>query len=71
MSDPAPHPDIPSRAERAALNNALLATGAETGFWDDNGRPAPWPNDIDEWQPATDNPQHRTRSPDPETRSIT
>jgi hypothetical protein len=43
--------DFPSPAERAALNAALFATGAETGFWDDNGRPAPWPDDIDEWTP--------------------
>ena len=23
------------------------------GFWDDQGRPAPWPNDIEQWQPTT------------------
>jgi hypothetical protein len=34
---------------------ALLA-GHETGFWDEHGRPAPWPDDIDEWRPATDEP---------------
>ncbi|MGN9806826.1 hypothetical protein [Micromonospora sp. L32] len=52
MSDPT----IPTPAERAALNAALLATGTETGFWDDTGRPAPWPDDIDEWTPATEQP---------------
>ena len=31
---------------------ALLAAGHETGFWDDHGLPAPWPDDIDEWRPA-------------------
>jgi hypothetical protein len=41
---------IPDPAERAALNAALHATGAGTGFWDDHGRPAPWPADIDEWR---------------------
>jgi hypothetical protein len=30
------------------LNAALLATDTETGFWDDNGRPAPWPDDIED-----------------------
>ena len=52
MSDPT----IPTPAERAALNAALLATGTETGFWDDTGRPAPWPDDIGEWTPATEHP---------------
>jgi hypothetical protein len=42
---------IPEPANRAALNTALTATGTETGFWDDHGRPAPWPDDIDQWQP--------------------
>ena len=30
----------------------LLAAGQETGFWDDQGNPAPWPDDIDEWTPT-------------------
>ena len=34
----------------------LLALGYETGFWDDHGRPAPWPDDIDEWSPTTHEP---------------
>jgi hypothetical protein len=54
MTNATPHPSIPTRAEREARNAALFATGAETGFWDDNGRPAPWPDDFDEWTPATD-----------------
>jgi hypothetical protein len=53
MTDPADPPPPPDSAERAALNAALLAAGVETGFWDDRGRPAPWPDDIDEWTPAT------------------
>jgi hypothetical protein len=44
---------IPARADRDALNAALFANGAETGFWDDQGRPAPWPDDIDQWRPET------------------
>jgi hypothetical protein len=35
---------------------ALPAAGDETGFWDDQGRPAPWPDDFDEWRPVTDKP---------------
>jgi hypothetical protein len=53
MIDPPSHPEIPTSDERAALNAALFATGTETGFWDDQGRPAPWPDDIDEWRPET------------------
>ena len=50
------HAWIPDRATRAELNAALLATGADTGFWDETGRPAPWPDDIDEWRPSTNEP---------------
>jgi hypothetical protein len=46
---PTPGFDVPERAERERLNAALHATNAETGFWDDNGRPAPWPDDIEDW----------------------
>ena len=53
MTGPKPHPEIPGPADRQARNAALAATGADTGFWDDHGRPAPWPDDIDEWTPAT------------------
>ncbi len=41
-----PEPD-----ERAARNAALLADNIETGFWNDQGRPAPRPGDIDDWTP--------------------
>lgn len=53
MTCPTPHPEIPDPADRAARNAALHATGADTGFWDDQGRPAPWPDDIDEWTTGT------------------
>lgn len=26
---------------------ALLAAGEEPGWWDDHGRPAPWPEDFE------------------------
>lgn len=44
---------IPGPVERAALNAALRSTGTETGFWDEHGTPAPWPDDIDDWRPVT------------------
>jgi hypothetical protein len=50
---PTPPAPIPSPAQRAALNRQLHATGHDTGFWDDHGRPAPWPEDIEEWRPST------------------
>jgi hypothetical protein len=31
----------------------LLHDGHETGFWNEHGQPAPWPDDIDEWRPQT------------------
>ncbi len=42
-------------------DRAQLDVGAETGFWDDNGRPAPCPDDIDEWRPVS----HLPISPKP------
>ena len=34
----------------------FLVAGEETGWWDDRGRPAPWPEDFDDpgggWVPA-------------------
>jgi hypothetical protein len=54
MTDPISQ--IPGPADRAVLNAALHATGAETGFWDEQGRPAPWPDDIHEWRPAAGEP---------------
>jgi hypothetical protein len=33
---------------------AMLTAGDETGWWDENGQPAPWPEDFpDGWQPST------------------
>lgn len=50
------HDTIPDPAERAAANQALHTTGTETGFFDADGRPAPWPDDIDDWAPDTARP---------------
>jgi len=59
MTHPTGDPAIPDPAERKKLNAALLADNIETGFWDDQGRPAPWPDDIDQWQPETGEPTTR------------
>jgi hypothetical protein len=56
------HAWIPDSDARAALNAELLATGHDSGFWDDNGGPAPWPDDIEEWSPSTREPV--THQPD-------
>jgi hypothetical protein len=36
---------------------ATLAAGGNTGWWDDHGLPAPWPDDFfdpdTDWRPAT------------------
>lgn len=51
---------IPDPTERERLNKRLLTHGEETGWWDERGVPAPWPDDIDTW-PAilhTDPAQH-------------
>ncbi len=47
---------IPDPDERAALNAALHKDGTPTGWWGDHGRPAPWPNDIDQYRPVTGEP---------------
>jgi hypothetical protein len=56
MSDPTPHFAIPDPDQRARRNADLLDHGIETGFWDENGIPAPWPDDIDEWRPVIYDP---------------
>ena len=48
---------IPDPNERAVLNAQLHAGTSESGFWDEHGRPAPWPVDIDEWTPSTSTPE--------------
>ncbi|NMO57908.1 hypothetical protein HH310_42965 [Actinoplanes sp. TBRC 11911] len=62
MTDLTGEPAIPDPAERAQRNAALLADNIETGWWDNHGRPAPWPDDIDQWQPVTGEPT--TKKPD-------
>jgi hypothetical protein len=52
---------VPGPDERAALNAALRTHGTETGFWDDHGVPAPWPDDIDDWTPLI----HPPTTPEP------
>jgi len=59
MTQPTGDPAIPDPAERATLNAALLTNNIETGFYDEHGRPAPWPDDIDQWQPYNGHPTTR------------
>lgn len=44
-------------ADQRARDLALLAVGGITGWWDDQGRPAPWPDDFfdpdSDWRPDT------------------
>jgi hypothetical protein len=47
---------IPDPNERTALNDALHEDGTPTGWWDDHGQPAPWPDDIDQYKPVTGEP---------------
>lgn len=55
---------IPDATERARLNRAFHRHGAWTGWHDEHGNVAPWPDDIDDWRPAhTINPTPHT--PDP------
>jgi hypothetical protein len=52
----APGAWIPDPEQRAELNAALRKHGTPTGFWNDRGEVAPWPDDIDEWRPSTTEP---------------
>lgn len=56
MTHPTGNPATPDPAERATRNAALLTDNIETGFFDDHGRPAPWPDDIDDWRPTSSEP---------------
>ena len=39
---------------------AILAAGGHTGWWDEHGHPAPWPDDFfdpdTDWRPAITDP---------------
>jgi hypothetical protein len=47
---------LPDAAERTRLNAGLLAHGHDSGFWDEHGVLALWPDDIEEWRPSTSEP---------------
>ena len=67
MSLPKPH------ASSLARDLALLTAGYDTGWWDEHGRPAPWPEDFwladgtinPEWQ--QDGSPGREEEPEPPT----
>jgi hypothetical protein len=54
----------PAHAHARTRQNdvAILAAGHETGWWDDNGRPAPWPDDFGDAAAGRSN--GNTRGPD-------
>ena len=49
----------PSQRDRDLV---ILAAGGDTGWWDEHGSPAPWPDDFfdsdTEWRPDTNDPSH-------------
>ena len=47
---------------RAEYQRALAA-GYETGWWDDNGIPAPWPDDFTNHDPDHDQPEQEGDEP--------
>ncbi len=60
------HPN-PSRRDR---DLALLAAADETGWWDEHGRPAPWPEDF--WlADGTINPDWQQNNPNPKEEPAT
>jgi hypothetical protein len=49
------HPDLPDDDEVAAINADFRAGRIDfTGFHDNLGRPAPWPDDLDDWSPSSE-----------------
>jgi hypothetical protein len=51
------HPDLPDDDEAAAINADFAAGRIDyTGFFNDAGEPAPWPDDLDHWQPEKGEP---------------
>lgn len=51
--------DIYGPGHSPADYQRALAAGHETGWWNEHGDPAPWPEDHHEWPPApiiTDQP---------------
>lgn len=56
---------VPGRSREEDL--ALLAAGYETGWWDDNGVPAPWPEDFFDpdsgWHPTASEEEPLTPQP--------
>ena len=50
-------------------DHARLAAGNETGWWNEHGHPAPWPDDFfnpdTEWRPDTNPPTDQKPSEPP------
>jgi hypothetical protein len=50
----------PTNNTRHEQDLEILAAGGYTGWWDENGNPAPWPDDFSitntDWRPETSTP---------------
>ena len=48
----------PTKNTRHKQDLAILAAGGYTGWWDETGQPAPFPDDFfdTDWRPATNAP---------------
>lgn len=50
----------PTKNTQHQQDLAVLATGGYTGWWDETGTPAPWPDDLfnadTDWRPSTTTP---------------
>ena len=59
----------PRYLDRHDYDLALLAAGDETGWWDDTGAPAPWPEDF--WMAdGSINPDWTTATPTPDWKEL-
>ena len=65
------------QARRAAQRQhdlAVLTAGGETGWWDEHGMPAPWPDDFfdadTEWRPDADSRSGGDRTEQPVRLSV-
>lgn len=48
------------RARQRRLDHTILTAGGTTGWWDESGQPAPWPEDFfdhdTDWRPTSHTP---------------
>jgi hypothetical protein len=65
--DETPEQRLARRAAQRQRDLAVLAAGGETGWWDENGVAAPWPDDFFDadtgWRPDTNDRPASARGP--------